>query len=72
MRHVQIVSEPAKDRNREATSEERDEAEEDFFAKGLWATMDPTHLGVKSLRSRLSNVLKDQILYQLPSPCARC
>jgi len=52
---------------RDASSAERDEAEEDFFAKGLWKSMDPTHLGVKSLRPRLSNVLKDQILHQLPS-----
>jgi GTP-binding protein EngB required for normal cell division len=52
---------------RGASSAERDQAEEDFFATGVWTSMDPTHLGVKSLKPRLSNVLKDQILHQLPS-----
>jgi hypothetical protein len=52
---------------RDASSAERDAAEEEFFAKGIWASMDPTNLGVKSLRPRLSNVLKDQILRQLPN-----
>ncbi|KID95315.1 interferon-induced GTP-binding protein Mx, partial [Metarhizium majus ARSEF 297] len=52
---------------RDATSAERDEAEERFFESGIWATMNPRQLGVKSLKPRLSNVLKDQILLQLPS-----
>ncbi|OIW28148.1 hypothetical protein CONLIGDRAFT_600580 [Coniochaeta ligniaria NRRL 30616] len=52
---------------RNASSNERDEAEDDFFSKGIWATLDPSLLGVRSLKPRLSNVLKDQILRQLPS-----
>ena len=52
---------------RDATSVERDEAEERFFKSGIWSTMDPRNLGVKSLKPRLSNVLKHQILQQLPS-----
>lgn len=52
---------------RGVTSAERDAAEDDFFASGVWTSIDPAHLGVKSLRPRLSNVLKDQILCQLPS-----
>lgn len=52
---------------RDASSAERDEAEEVFFGSGIWTTMDPSHLGVKALKPRLSNVLKDQILHQLPS-----
>jgi GTP-binding protein EngB required for normal cell division len=52
---------------RDASSAERDEAEEKFFATGPWTSLDPTHLGVKSLKPRLSNVLKDQIVHQLPS-----
>jgi hypothetical protein len=52
---------------RNANTAERDEAEEKFFATGVWATLDPGILGVKSLKPRLSNVLKDQILRQLPS-----
>jgi GTP-binding protein EngB required for normal cell division len=52
---------------RDAASAERDAAEDEFFAKGIWTSMDPAHLGVKALKPRLSNVLKDQILRQLPS-----
>jgi GTP-binding protein EngB required for normal cell division len=52
---------------REASSAERDNAEKDFFAKGVWVSMEPKHLGVNTLKTRLSNVLKDQILHQLPS-----
>jgi GTP-binding protein EngB required for normal cell division len=51
---------------REASSAERDDAEEKFFAKGVWLSMDPKHLGVNALKTRLSNVLKDQILRQIP------
>jgi GTP-binding protein EngB required for normal cell division len=52
---------------KDSSSAERDEAEERFFATGIWTSMDPTHLGVKSLKPRLSGVLKEQILHQLPS-----
>ena len=52
---------------RDATAAERDKAEDSFFATGTWASMDPMYLGVKSLKPRLSNVLKDQILRQLPN-----
>lgn len=51
---------------RDASSAERDEAEERFFATGIWASMDPHCLGVGFLRSRLSKVLGEQILRQLP------
>ena len=52
---------------RGATSAERDNAEEQFFRTGVWATMDPNNVGVASLKPRLSDVLRDQILQQLPS-----
>lgn len=52
---------------RDASSAERDEAEEIFFQSGVWATINPTQLGVKALKPRLSDVLKDQILRQLPA-----
>lgn len=52
---------------RHASSDDRDKDEEEFFTKGIWTRMDSAHLGVKALRQRLSNVLKDQILLQLPS-----
>ncbi|KAG5922928.1 hypothetical protein E4U42_005133 [Claviceps africana] len=51
---------------RNASSAERDKAEARFFASGVWNTLNPSHLGVNSLKPRLSNVLKDQILQQLP------
>lgn len=52
---------------REFTSAQRDEDEEQFFSRGAWARMDPELCGVKSLKSRLSSVLREQILKQLPS-----
>ncbi|KAF2719333.1 hypothetical protein K431DRAFT_228850 [Polychaeton citri CBS 116435] len=52
---------------RGATSAERDSSEEDFFSTGAWTAVNPRHLGAKTLKSRLSKVLKDQILLQLPS-----
>ncbi|KAK5111169.1 hypothetical protein LTR85_012251 [Meristemomyces frigidus] len=51
---------------RATTSSERDENEESFFSTGIWTSMDPMYLGVRWLKTRLSNVLKDQILRQLP------
>lgn len=51
---------------RDATSAERDEDEARFFSEGAWTTINPSHLGVKTLKFRLSNVLKDQILQQMP------
>lgn len=52
---------------RAVSSIERDDAEEQFFASGVWTSLDPTQVGVKSLKPRLSQVLKEQILRQLPS-----
>ncbi|OXV05809.1 hypothetical protein Egran_06423 [Elaphomyces granulatus] len=52
---------------RDATATERDEAEAQFFAQGIWTSLDPTQMGITTLKPRLSNVLKDQILLQLPS-----
>lgn len=52
---------------RNFTSAERDAAEQDFFSKGVWASIDPASCGVKSLKTRLSSILKQQILAQLPS-----
>lgn len=51
---------------RNATANERDEAEAQFFAQGIWTSLDPTQVGIITLKPRLSNVLKDQILFQLP------
>ncbi|KAK4150402.1 hypothetical protein C8A00DRAFT_18058, partial [Chaetomidium leptoderma] len=43
-----------------------DAAEAEFFSKGIWTTLKASQLGVATLRVRLSNVLRDQVLKQLP------
>ncbi|KAK8113072.1 hypothetical protein PG984_013598 [Apiospora sp. TS-2023a] len=52
---------------RDVSTDERDEIEEDFFSKGVWTVLDASQLGVAALKIRLSHVLRDQILQQLPS-----
>lgn len=52
---------------RDATSAERDQAEEEFLSQGVWTELESNQLGVKTLRPRLSNVLKDQILLHFPA-----
>ncbi|KAH8586079.1 P-loop containing nucleoside triphosphate hydrolase protein [Bisporella sp. PMI_857] len=52
---------------RGSTSAQRDAIEEGFFSGGIWTGVKPLHCGVAALRIRLSAVLKDQILSQLPS-----
>jgi len=51
---------------RNVNSVARNKTEETFFATGAWNSVDTSSLGAKSLKVRLSNVLKDQILLQLP------
>lgn len=58
-------------RNRDYTSrdcslEERNEAEKQFFSHGIWTSLPLSSLGVGALKSRLSTVLKDQIIHELP------
>ncbi|SPO02545.1 related to Mx2 protein (GTPase protein) [Cephalotrichum gorgonifer] len=52
---------------RDVSSARRDAIERDFFSQGLWDSIEPLHCGVAALRLRLSAVLRDQILDQLPS-----
>ena len=52
--------------SRDCTSDERDDAEAAFFAKGIWASLPPSQMGIHTLKPRLSRVLKDQILTELP------
>ncbi len=52
--------------DRTATTEERDAQEAAFFAEGPWAALNPSQLGAAALRFRLSHVLRDRILKQLP------
>ncbi|KAI1087991.1 P-loop containing nucleoside triphosphate hydrolase protein [Rostrohypoxylon terebratum] len=53
-------------KSRNATNEERDQAEAEFFDQGVWAGLPRSQKGAGSLCTRLSEVLKDQILEQLP------
>nr|POE80975.1 interferon-induced gtp-binding protein mx3 [Quercus suber] len=52
---------------RNSSSAERDSDEKDFFSKGVWARLDRNTVGVDTLRPRLSGVLTNLILRQLPS-----
>ncbi|KXJ85573.1 P-loop containing nucleoside triphosphate hydrolase protein [Microdochium bolleyi] len=52
---------------RGSSSAERDAAENDFFSRGVWKGVNPVHCGVGALRTRLSFLLKNQIVSQLPS-----
>ncbi|KAL9126370.1 MAG: hypothetical protein Q9217_004572 [Psora testacea] len=47
--------------------EERDEKERDFFSQGAWMSLPTRVLGIAALKPRLSTVLKDQIIAELPS-----
>lgn len=47
--------------------QERDAAEREFFSKGLWAGLPRRHVGTALLEPRLSTLLRDQILSELPS-----
>ena len=50
----------------EVSAEKRDELERDFFSKGIWAGLPPNLVGISTLRPKLSNLLKEQILVELP------
>ena len=45
---------------------ERHEAETSFFRTGIWTNVDPKIVGVDNLRQRLSDVLRNQIIQELP------
>lgn len=52
--------------SRECSLEERNQAEKQFFSSGIWTSLPLNSLGVGALKPRLSTVLKDQILHELP------
>lgn len=52
--------------SRECSLEERDKAEKEFFSYGIWTSLPSNSLGVETLKPRLSTVLKDQIIQELP------
>jgi GTP-binding protein EngB required for normal cell division len=51
---------------RDSTTEERDRNEASFFEKGIWKSLSADETGIHSLKSRLSKILKDHIVAQLP------
>ncbi|KAK0841770.1 hypothetical protein LTS02_016715 [Friedmanniomyces endolithicus] len=52
---------------RDVSAEARDVEETRFFESGAWASLNPSTVGIRSLKPRLSNTLRDQILQHLPS-----
>ncbi|KAL5389108.1 hypothetical protein PMIN06_009457 [Paraphaeosphaeria minitans] len=58
-------------RNRDYTTrnsslQERNRTEKLFFSSGAWGSLNSSQVGLHSLKSRLSKILRDQILVQLP------
>ncbi|KAL1953240.1 hypothetical protein VTO42DRAFT_3355 [Malbranchea cinnamomea] len=55
---------------RSVSAAERDRIEQEFFSKGTWSRLNPAHVGISALRPRLSHILRDQIINQLPDVLA--
>ncbi|CAN9372578.1 unnamed protein product [Alternaria alternata] len=51
---------------KDSTTEERDRIEASFFEKGIWRSLSADQTGIHSLKPRLSKILKDHIVAQLP------
>lgn len=52
---------------RKCSNQDRDRMERDFFSQGIWSTLASNIVGISSLRPRLSTLLKEQILTELPA-----
>jgi GTP-binding protein EngB required for normal cell division len=52
--------------SKDTTTEERDEAEALFFESGIWRSLSTDQTGVHTLKPRLSKILRDHIVAQLP------
>ncbi|EMD66037.1 hypothetical protein COCSADRAFT_170437 [Bipolaris sorokiniana ND90Pr] len=52
--------------SRNASMEERDKVEAVFFNTGIWRSLSASQVGVHTLKPRLSKILKDHIVAQLP------
>jgi GTP-binding protein EngB required for normal cell division len=52
--------------SRDSSAQDRNNVEAQFFASGVWRSFSRSQVGVDSLKPRLSNILKDHILDQLP------
>lgn len=51
---------------RDFSLDQRRDSEAEFLASGIWTTLSRSQAGIESLRPRLSAVLKDHIISQLP------
>ena len=56
---------------RNSSSQDRNHTESQFFSSGVWRILHATQVGVHSLKPRLSNILKNHILAQLPDVLAQ-
>ncbi|KAK8138488.1 hypothetical protein PG984_001868 [Apiospora sp. TS-2023a] len=56
--------------DRAISNAERDEKEAAFLSSGVWDSLPQSHKGVAALRTRLSEVLRDHIIAQLPQVVA--
>ncbi|MCJ1474752.1 hypothetical protein MMC13_003412 [Lambiella insularis] len=54
-------------KKRNKSLDERCVSEITFLSDGIWATLPRRHVGIDALRPRLSSVLRDHILSELPS-----
>jgi GTP-binding protein EngB required for normal cell division len=57
--------------SKDSTAEERDKAEALFFETGIWKSLSTEQTGVHSLKPRLSKILRDHIVAQLPDVLAQ-
>ncbi|KAL8785726.1 MAG: hypothetical protein Q9213_003193 [Squamulea squamosa] len=51
---------------RDHSTKQRDQEEQDFFSRGSWTSLPADILGIGTLKPRLSNALKEQIISVLP------
>ncbi|KAI9722079.1 MAG: hypothetical protein M1828_004893 [Chrysothrix sp. TS-e1954] len=51
---------------RNNTDAERDAVEADFFSKGIWLNLPASCVGIHTLKPRLSQILENQIIAELP------
>jgi GTP-binding protein EngB required for normal cell division len=57
--------------SKDSSTEERDKAEARFFETGIWNALSVDQTGVHTLKPRLSKILKDHIVAQLPDVLAQ-
>lgn len=68
-KHLKLGWHVLRNRNykeRDSSAADRDAVERDFLSGGVWADIDRAHCVVDRLKVKLSSVLRDQIISQLP------